>query len=307
MKKSGFTLIELIYVITIMGVVGAIINMTLGQVYYNYAQQKEFSRLESTSTLVITQVKKLLQRSVPNSIMRYSDGGTNEFDSNNYTPLLNITNGDLKNANERLIWLDIDRESLRGTGPQPYYNQWFNLKTSDGVHMYSVDSDFTKIINTENSTLLLTGVNSDPAVYYIYGNQQGTPYEKFYNSTQTALFPIDKTQPINNNDFYLTRTPKEIGEMFYIVDTGYSLHLNNKTLMLTHDYQPWTKNGANQETFLDGTSEILLENVSEFKYWVEYDTLKIKICVDSKIPIGIDAAGNNRYSSLCKEAIIGAF
>ena len=307
-SKSGFTLIELIFTIVLLAIIGGIISMTIGSVYYNYAQQKELSKLEINSNLVLTEIRNLLKRSIPNSIMKYS--GANTTNSANYTPLLNINNGDLTNPNERMIWLDIDKESLYGNGSQAYYNQWFDLKSSTGNKMVSVNSDFTKIIPTETNTLLLTGgAQAEPAVYYVYGNQEGTPFEKFYNSTQTALFPIDTTAAINQNDFQLTKIPKEIGEIYYITDTGYTLNINNKNqLLLTHNFQPWTVDAVsgNQETFTNGTSEVLMENVKSFEYWVEYNTLRIRMCINSNIPISVDAAGKNIYSELCKETSIGA-
>lgn len=315
MKRNAYTLIEMIMAIALIGIVGGIVSGMLGKVYENYAQQQEMSKLEFSSIQALNQIENYLKRSIPQSILMHNGtsvaGNLDVYNPNAYTPLRNIQNGDLT-ANKTLLWLDIDKESLQGTGPQPFYNQWLNIRTSTGNQIASVGSQFNNIVQTQRN--IFGTATASPAIYFVYGNQQGSPYEKFYNETpatqSTAIFPIDQVAPINANDFTLTRIPPEIGEIFYVTGTGYALQLNGNILSLVYNFQPWEIIGAgfgagNGETFLNGQSQPILENVTSFDYWVEFDTLRIKICVESREVIDIDSAGNNVRASICKERAIG--
>lgn len=311
-KRVGYTLIEMIFAITLMGLVGGIVSGILGKIYENYAIQQEVSKLEFSSIQILSQIENYLKRSIPNSILLHDGskvaGVLDVYNENAYTPLRNINfgNGNLT-ANKTLLWLDIDKESLQGTGPQPFYNQWLDIKASTNNQIKTVDSQFNKIQETQNNIFGI--LNSTPAIYFIYGNQQGTPYQKFYNETagsqSTAMFAVNTSIAPTANNLTLTRIPPEIGEMFYISGTGYALSLNGTILSLIYNFQPWELVGTNGETFLDGTKKVIAENVKSFDFWVEYDTLRMKICLFSNTTVSLDSTGADEKAYICKERAIG--
>jgi prepilin-type N-terminal cleavage/methylation domain-containing protein len=318
MRRSGFTLIEMIFAITLMAITGGIVSSLLGKVYENYAIQQETSNLEFKSIQVLNQIEHYLKRSIPNSIMLHdgstdASGNLDVYNEDAYTALLNIGYGSGNlDSNKTLIWLDMDIENLYGDGPQPNYNKWLNIKDSDDKKMISVDSKFGNIVDVQKNIFGTT--NASPAIYYVYGNQQGTSYEKFYNKTNTtdltAIFAIDQSATISDNEFSLKRKPDEIGEIFYVTGTGYGLSLENHNLYLIYNYQPWDAltsgtNTGNGETFVDGTKQLLMENVKSFEFWSEYDTMRMKICLYSNMNVDADNTDDlDNKASICKEKAI---
>ena len=311
MKKTGFTLIELIFAIVLMATIGGITSGMLGKVYENYAMQKETVRLSSNANQVITKIEKYLKRSIRSSIM-FNNGNKvagvlDVYNSGNYTPIEMVASEEM-DGDEFLIWVDKDKENLQGDGPNPNYNGWINIKTSSGNTIRSVDNKFGNIINVDKN--ILGSLTASPSIYFVYGNNQGTPYEKFYNTTtlttSTAIFSMDTALAINDNDFKLTTTPQELGEIYYFSYTAYALKLKNNVLSLVYDFQPWEKltSGANigkGETILDGKEETISNNVSSLKIWSEYSSIRIKVCLTSNQVIGIDGSGKNEYAEVCKE------
>lgn len=311
MKRKGFTLIELIFAIVLMATVGGITSGMLGTVYENYAEQKEIARLSAKSNEIINQLEKYLNRSIRSSIMLHngnkSGGKLDVYTEANYKPIVSVSNEDL-NGTKFLIWIDIDKENLQGDGPNPNYNEWINIKTSSGKNIKSNGNKFKNIINVSKN--ILGSTTAAPAIYFVYGNSQGTPYEKFYNTTtttdSTAIFAMDTSATINDNDFQLINTPKEIGEIYYFSNTAYAIKLNNKQLSLVYDFQPWEKitsgtDNGKGETILNGKEEILSDNVSSLKIWSEYNSIRIKLCITSNQIIDIDDTGKNIYAEVCKE------
>jgi type II secretory pathway pseudopilin PulG len=316
-KKAAYTLIEMIMAIVVMGAIGGIISTLLGNIYQNYATQKQIAQLELKSIQVLSQLQNYFERSIPNSILLHNgtiDSGTGDldvYDETNYIALTDISFGQGNlSANKTLLWLDIDKENVQGDGPNPNYNQWLDISASTNADLETKDSNLDKIEEIQKN--IFGASNVTPAIYFIYGNQQGSPYQKFYNddtsvpTESTAIFPVD-TSTITANTLSLARTPAEIGELFYVSGTGYALSMNGKTLSLIYNWQPWVVNVDKGETFLDGTSKILIENVESFDFWVENNVFRIKICITSDLVTGEDETGATTYANICKERAIGAF
>ena len=308
--KKAYSLKEVIVVIVILGLASITLTNSLRQIYLNLFITKEISTLQNTSVKVLNQIENYMKRGVKESFVRYNGDRTialQRIDSNNYTPIRNLTNGDLING-DILLWIDKDIENLTYGDwnvdyIKPYYNKWFNIETSNNRNFISIDSQFTKLIDNQKE---MFNTNLVPSVHFIYANKIGTPFNRFWNLNPQSLFPIEMdtthgTEPLTDNAMFLTRQPLEIGELYDISYTAYGIRYDapTKELRLIYNFQPWETNGGVQETFDDGSEKIILKNVSQFNFWIENNLLRLEICVQSEQLI-VDEV-DDTSTELCKE------
>lgn len=67
MRKRGFTLIELIISIVILGIVASMTIHMIFSIYKNYMQNESIARLSAQTELVLNQISKLLQHRIKGS------------------------------------------------------------------------------------------------------------------------------------------------------------------------------------------------------------------------------------------------
>ena len=295
-RRYAFTMIELIFVIVVMGILAKFGAEFLAQAYNNFIASKINHELQSNAEMAVEQIAKRLQYRIKKStIARKSVDETFKSVAEAVGTQYDI-----------LEWVGTDAEGFRGT-TTPLWSGILDLDNSTGTKLYSPQTNTTNVDSMIQVLSHGSGTTiNNAALYFIdYGNdnvhQYGweIPSAAFTNQSK-AMHPIKKGA--NTSDFL----PKvgsfsgvEVSEYYKLAWTAYAVGINDYnlathrgTLRLWYDYQPWEG-----ENYLNAKSEIIMENVSTFKFRSVGDVLKIQVCVKSNYDTTKDY-------SLCKEKTI---
>ena len=293
--KKGFTLIEMIFVIVIMGILAKFGSEIFRNIYLNYTQSTANNELQIDTELVIQQVANRLQYRIKDSpIGRRSDS--------TFTPLSSIT--DANYTTFEWIGYDIDGWLGDDTNTTPTWSGF--IDASDTVNanintLVSPSSDFVANGRVDNVIQSLGGSSVDDAAIFFTGANSDARIDYGWNGTaqidqnDTAAHRIAAAGAVDRiipgiDDFSGT----DIYEQYKLSWTAYALELNNGTLRLYYDYQPWLGERYNDG---NGTSAILIENVTTTKIRAIGDMINIQICISENNITG------SEYS-ICKEKAI---
>ena len=116
-KRIGFTMVEMIVVIVIIGVLSAGTFVSLKHLYQRAAKSKALSELSFDSQIVVDQIAALLYDRVPNSVYGYEANRTNK------EPVRDITGNSFKIVE----WYGLVSEALKAG----YYSGFVDMDDSN--------------------------------------------------------------------------------------------------------------------------------------------------------------------------------
>lgn len=296
--KSAFTILELIFAIVLLGIIGTMSADIISRTYDNYNHQNDVANLQSKSKQTLDQIINYLNESI--------DGSIAKFDGANYIDIDTITTFDDINNSNYFVWIQKDTESLRGIwdeGKQrifPGYSGLANIIDSNNTFVVTSPNDcdlsFINQIQQDITSITdpLNGTNPTPraALYFVYGNAAGTTESRFWKAPTSSLFPITS---ISSNIITLQNKPDEISEHFYLTYSAYGLHLqNNGELRLVWNFRPW-----NNESVANGESLLLMQDVVSFNFWSESEgtIIRFKVCLSTSF-------NDTSAPIFCKEAMV---
>jgi len=295
-KRFAFTMIELIFVIVIMGIIGKFGVEFLAQAYNSYMYEKINHTLQSNSAMAVEQIAKRLEFRIKDSVIARinttsSPVAISEASGQNY---------------KVLEWIGYDNEGFRGV-TTPFWSGIIDLDNSNAAVLTSPSTD----TDTENNLIVALSANNatlaNAALYFVGSNSDvKTDYGWDGNLTkidaqQGAMHPIqavagttDQFESSTGTDFINV----EIYEYYQLAWTAYAIVMENYdddthmgTLTLYWGYQPWLG-----ENIADATqSATLMENVSTFQFKAIGSIMKIQVCTKSNLL--------EEYS-LCKEKTV---
>jgi prepilin-type N-terminal cleavage/methylation domain-containing protein len=292
-KKSAFTMLELIFVIVIIGVLGKFGIDMMAKAYQNYIFTKIANKLQNQSAMAVEFIGKRLSYRIPDSVIGKVTAG-------NYDGIQGLSTA----KNYRILeWVAMDIDGWRGES-QPY---WSGI--ADLLH---VNTGSTSIITPETN---VSAINSlvdvlsqgdsdinDTAVYFIgsnsdaqtsYGWQGGVTL----SGTGAAMHPVSSTL---NNRLDGNFSSVDMYEYYKLAWTANAIALENYDstsetydLAFYYDYQPWLG-----ERYNDATSKrsVIMQNVSTFQFRAVGSMLKVQVCVKSDLTSGAHA--------ICKEKTV---
>jgi Tfp pilus assembly protein PilE len=301
-KRLAFTMIELIFVIVLMGIIGKFGVEFLAQAYSSYIHTKINHTLQTNSAMAVEQIARRLETRIKDSVI------ARETNTSQPVP---ISSADSTKTYRVLEWIGYDAEGFRGT-IQPYWSGIIDLEASNASRLVSPDTNTTQA-NTLITTLSYTNSDiNDSALYFIGSNADvkrdfgwaGTDFNQTWiNQQRGAIHPIKTTGNLNEFQSLTTGTDfsnVDIYEYYQLAWTAYAIVMQdyNSTakkgnLVLYWDYQPWA--GENIANAANHT--ILVEDVSTFRFISIGSILKIQVCTNS------DLLKDEEYS-LCKEKTI---
>jgi len=312
--KRAFTLLELVFVIVILGVVASIGSSVIVQVYESYIIQKSTHNAALKTELAINQLANRLTYRIDESLIARHPVTRNLLALNN----LDITTTNWEEYNI-LEWIGYDNDSFSATAT-PGWSGFLDLDTPSAIggsrSIISTGSAFSQV--SAISTNLGGG---DPALYFV-GNRPyrtdgaGTPLASssagcLHNiEGDGCIFPVtlDTTNEItftlgSAGDYVPGQM--QYSEYYQLARSAYAVVFENPhtvpeggginvwDLRLYYNYQPWEG-----ETYIDGSNSLLLRDVSVFRFKSEAgNSLRIKLCT-------VEQISETEKISLCKEKAV---
>lgn len=302
MRKSAFTLLELIFVIVIIGILSKYGIELLSQAYKSFIFSSVNNALQSNSAAAVESIASRLQYRIKDSVIaRQLDNSFQALASNtdHTAPILE--------------WVGAEIDGFRGntlTGGVflPHWSGIIDLRDpiTGATTLVSPGTD-TVALNTLISTLSDGGSGIDDAALYFIGSDSDINNYGWVGGTPLSDHNTSVMHPINDvvgqpNQFASGIAGVDFGgtdiyEYYQLAWTAYAVGISNYnattktgTLMLYYDYQPWKG-----ESYLNGKSAVIMNDVSTFQFMAVGSIVKIQVCVNSDLV---------EDYSLCKEKTI---
>ena len=285
--RKAFTLIELIFVIIIFGILSSFGAEILYKVYENYVYSNTFNRLQNQSESAVKQIANRLQYRIKDStIARNALGGTVE-------PIGGATGGTLGNENV-LEWIGTDIDGWRGRNNT-------NPDWSGFIDLNSIATTSTQLHTPATKIDTVSGASGDRAIFFIGSNVDLN--SNAFGWTGAVVGQTGAMHPINNITTADSITPngsnfvgEDVYEFYQLSTSAFAVELNTTTNNLTmyYGYQPW----SGQSAGTNGSSALIMENVSSFKFTSMGDILVIQVCVSDN-----NVTGVGEYA-VCKEKVV---
>ena len=307
-KRSAFTLIELVIVIVILGIVSMIATDIIANMYKGYIQTKIVNDLEQKTEMLIDQVAKRLQYRVKDSmIMRES--GTNNFQA---------INEDANTSNYDMVeWIGYDNEGFlgehNGSFSVPGWSGFIDVNNTNttSAQVVTAGSNLNFAENTiaalSNGDVNLTDPSKhSPAIIFKCPKSQNDLSLYGWDYTKTNLSDHNYTLSVQQHagakdilDFNPAQVDanRSICAQYHMAWSAYAIVPegleDDFNLTLKYNYQPWHGDGYDNEA----SSSLLAEHVTTFRVMQVGQTLRVKVCIQ-------DGNITGRPVGFCKEKAI---
>ncbi|WP_345969757.1 MULTISPECIES: prepilin-type N-terminal cleavage/methylation domain-containing protein [Sulfurimonas] len=270
--RRAFTMIELVFVIVIMGILAKFGVEIFLQIYESYTRTTIAASLLSKSEAAVSQIANRLTYRVKDSIIASSGAAAS------FVPLSSVT------GNETVFeWIGLDSDG------------WDNGDFSGIIDLNDGNTTYTQLHSPGTATLPANGallfIGSKVNVQNSFGwhdtNVSANSHQDLYVYDGVASQNINfTTNPFSAGD--------EIFEFYHVADSAYALVLDtvNHKLYLHQNYQPW------QAEIYTGTGDLLTDNVKTFTLQKAGDIIRIELCLSNK-----DFMDEGEYS-ICKTKIV---
>lgn len=255
--RTAFTMIELLFVIVVLGIVGGIAFETIRQYYENIYRTQEYTKRVAEADHILDQVSKYFENAISSSIVNLDQ---TENEGVCHGPPVN---GDTNDYTVAFVAPDLDTLRVSGT---PGWSEDTLLGANNVIT--ALDADYG-VSDTLITTLYPTSSLVNSAVYDtdsadvnactrfgLNGGVVGSAaYHRIAGSTATSL-----TLNVENNASH--------GKRKYLLRTGYAFRvLDNGTFMLYSNFRPWA--GERYDTAANRRENVLGQNVAHF--YADYD------------------------------------
>ena len=264
----AFSMLELIFVIAILGIVASIGAEMIAKVYDGYIVQRAEHKATTKTELAATQIANRLASAIPGTVYRVRTNTTLEAIDSDFPS--GVVGTDYKG----IQWVGSDTDSFAATTPPGW-------------------SGFIDVDDPANAPTTLSTPGSDLGTTSTIINNlsASTPAPKIY-------FPYDLNEynasSISGTTISLSGSgASHIVEHYKLAWTSYALVVENDGhLYLYYDFPAIPATNMNS-----ATSSRLLTNVNTFKFKGEGRTIRFKICKEEQI-------GDSHSISACKEKAV---
>ncbi len=271
-RRGGFSLLELIFVIVILGIVASIGAEMIAKVYQSYIVQRAQHRASLKTELAALQIANRLASAIPGTVIRRITP-TGAIEDINDAMILDPSG----NTYTVLQWVGADIDS-------------FDANSTPGWSGFcDLDSPLTTgtAILTPGSNLTLTST--------IIGNLNGTVGNaSIYFPDRFSPLPIEYgIASIAGATITLDAAPTGIiREHYKLAWTSYALVVTGGDLYLHYDFTP-----SRAINVPNNPRSLLMKNISTFKFKGEGRTIHFKICKEEEI-------GEDFNITVCKEKAV---
>ena len=320
MTKTAFTMLEMVFVIAILGIVSSISASVVANVYDNYLAQKSLYNASIKTELAVEQIANRLSYSISSLVVARNP--------DNYVDFRALEESTGGNRDRSMIeWIAYDNDSFSAQAT-PGWSGFADLNSSLNASIRTPGSDLnstdTIINNLSAGTVSLNGVaDQRPIIIFAGTNYQqlGSAYDidclglgavPIANQAAAAscVIPVTSNSFANAHDrINFVNLGKNImhSEFYKLAWSAYAIVPTNIgvtddaladvnfDLFLHSNYQPWA-----DEAYDDASANVslLIRNVSVFKFLESGQTLRFKLCAREGI------ANLDSYVISCKEKVI---
>ncbi len=272
-NRLGFSMIEVIFVIIVLGIISSIGAEIIAKVYENYIVQRAQHRASIKTQLALNQMVNRLKYAIPDTIVRRKSRNS---DNENIDTLMSNDSQDYT----VLQWVGSDKESFNAISAdnnrKPGWSAFCDLNASDETHISTPGSNLA-LANTIIKNLSNDVVDIEKSSIF------------FPNDDNTS-HAIDSA---SGEMITLEDNALRIAERYKLAWTSYALVVEEEELRLYYTFDPVV--GVDIED--DVPHQLLLKNVTTFKFEGRGSTIRIKLCAKEKI-------SENAYISSCKEKAV---
>lgn len=280
-RKKAFTLIELIIVISAVGILAVFGSNIYFQTYENYLMSSTINKMQNQSELVLAQIKNRLQNRIKDSVIAYDPTGT--------APGLNgyVSLAQAGTAYSVLEWVGYDYDSmLGGNGTTDLdWSGFVDITNSISTgNVISPGSDFTSlaasVLRLSDSKVDLTTSTAPFPIITFIDNLPGATAFKWQNAGSLAnevhRVSLASSTALNRNGGWSSQS---IAEQYQFSWTAYALVPNKPNpgdLTLYYNYRPW-----DNETYRDAStsSALLAEDITAFRFRQDGTAMQIQLCL----------------------------
>jgi len=288
--KKAFTLIEMIFVIVILGIVGMIGTDVIAKMYQGYLKSQITNRLQSKTELLLDVISQRLKYRIKESVIGRNSG------NNKY---MKLSDDNIPSISPDMIeWIGYDRDSLigesNGTYSIPGWSGFVDVNSSETngtqVLMEGSELNVTQavILTLSNSTVNMNSGSARLPILYSNCEDDSNmsrfgwdiPHLSSSLFDNNATIKAYKTAGDNTHLYFADLGSREICEQYFLAWTAYAIvpegnSTDDFNLTLKYNYQPW--NGEDYKN--NATSVLLAEHVSTFRAMQVGDSIRIKVCI----------------------------
>jgi Tfp pilus assembly protein FimT len=301
-RRSAFTMLELIFVIVIMGIIGKFGVEFLAQAYKNFIFSSINNRLQSSSAMAVELISAKLQNRIKDSVIARQNAATFEA----------LAGSTLAENATILEWVGTDMEGFRGDTSA----NWSGVIDIDNANA-STTTLISPGTNTTTINALIddlsnsgSGIN-DAALYFIGSNTNIngfgwdgnaiTDQNQVMHPINSIAGNVDRFTPIRGDTGAVNSfSGVDVYEYYKLAWTAYAVvHEDGDgdgtadDLVLYYDYQPWR---GETYTSVNTKSALLMQDVSTFRFRAIGSVVKIQVCVKSNL--------TGEEYSICKEKTV---
>ncbi len=272
--KKAFSMLELVFVIIILGIVSSIGAEIIANIYESYIIQRAQHRASLKTEIAATQIANRLAYAIPGTIVRRVGIATTAEDINDI-PAANVDTYDV------LQWVGADADSFKtitsDTDRRPGWSGVCDVDSPISLLTGTTISTPGSNLGLASAIIAKLGGNINTSAIYYEANT--TLQRRDVASASATTITLDNT--LNN-----------ISEHYKLAWTSYALVVDAVgTLSLRYNFAP------TRAINVAGSNSILLRNVSTFKFKGDGRTIRFKICIDEEI-------GEDFNITICKEKAV---
>lgn len=307
--RKAFSLLEVIFVIVILGIVASIGSTIIAQLYENYIMQRATHRVSLKTELAINQIVNRLS---------YRIGGTLIARNPTTQTFLDVEDtlfGATNRNNIVLEWIGYDNDSF-STTLQPAWSGY-----CDTTATIANTTILTPRSNLANVTTIVNNLSptANPRLALLY-SLGGRPFSNTvntigpqcygYNGNSTCIHQVGIQDNVTlTTDNFIAGNGTNISDQYKLAWTAYAIvpvsrdgtviaagdQTVNFDLELRYGYQPWA--GSQYTT---ASRSIIARNVTAFKFSEQGGTVRLKLCATEQV----GDLGSSVNVSACKEKVV---
>ena len=329
--KRGFTMIELIFSIVIIAIIGSISADIIVRVYEQYVSSRDIERGQNDARRVLDQIGAMLQRRVKNSTIGRNT--TNDA-------IISITNNRIDTTYNMLEWVGIAVESQRGQLPPTAAggtvpSGWSGVATltdaSDGsggeriYNLHSPQSNLVTVAAPIEATYKVVATAADAALFSgehvvmifagddmrgdTFGEQNGSwlwnagnynsSYFRIHNGFNETNFTVSSFN--TDQELPLAAVSASKIKPYYLARSAYAVMIEDNNLTLYSGFRPWL--GERYDTTAAHIKKsILMSDVQRFVFNETGSVVRLVLCIKASDNV----AGNNddNMVQFCREKVV---